>query len=366
MGRIAAARGQVAASIEAQRQRRWEIAQGWVEAGVVQSTRKLKVEANAWWAEYKLVDGWPASDSNMSVSELDTATVGFIVFLTTEKRKSPGVALATQSRVASLMGMQGFESPSNMPRTRSVRASLSKRVPAAVSVAAFGAAVFVKLLKAEATANHADSKYLLACYVLGYHALLRVSEMSIPSAEKAPEWCGGRGLMNEDVKQVTGFNGRAGMEVTLRWRKNNQRGEELKITLWGEPEAGALDPVRILRRVHQPGQPRAMLLREKRQRLGWRPLRADWVRKRVKAALASLGEDPLIYSSHSLRASGATTLIATGKWTPEMIMEYGGWKSKAVRRYFRAAMNQDRNAVGDMWSMFRGVCGLDAGADMGN
>jgi hypothetical protein len=319
---------------------------------VVSSTAGKKAEAVRWWKEFKVLDGWPAGDHKMSTMNIDEATVGFLDFLMCQKGKSAGRALAIQSAAATHISLSGFESPSKLPMTMIARRSLAKQVPAAVAVAAFGADVFRRLLAGESSAAEEDSKYMAACYVLGYHGLLRVSEMTIPSKAQEPRWLSGRGLMNEDLKQVRGPRGRKGMEITLKWRKNAQRGELLRITLWERKQAGDLDPFQILVKIHRPDRPRAMLLREKGVRVGWRPMTAARVRKRIKAALAALGENPKIHSSHSLRASGATALIATGKWSTEMVMQYGGWNSRAAERYFRAAMNRGRDAVGDVWEMF--------------
>ena len=333
----------------------------WIDEGVVVATANRQRDAAQWWQEYKETDGWPSRDEAMTAREVDRATVGFLEYLVTDMSKSYGVALSTQSALMTKLVLAGFSAPSLMPMTKLARARMTKKVPAAVSVAAFAADVFYRLLVMEEDLGHEDSDYLKACYVLGYHGLLRVSEMTLPSTARAPEWFGGRGLMNEDLRFFTAPDGRPAVEITLKWRKNAQRGDVLKITLYGSELGERLDAVAILRKVHRPNRPRAMLLREKRKLLGWRPMTSAWVRRRLKAGLAALGEDPRIHSSHSLRASGATALIATGKWTPTMVAEYGGWSSLVVLRYFRAAMNKGRDAVGDVWDKFVDLCVEDEG-----
>jgi hypothetical protein len=224
----------------------------------------------------------------MSASQVDRATVGFLEYLVADRGKSYGVALATQSALMTRLVLAGFSAPSLMPRTKLARGRMIKKVPAAVSVAAFGADVFYRLLLVEEELGLADSDQLKACYVLGHHGLLRVSEMSLPSTGRAKEWFSGRGLMNEDLRFFTSSDVRPAVEISLKWRKNAQRGDLLKITLYGSKAGGRMDAVAILRKVHRQDRPRAMLLREKRKTLGWRPLTAAWVRLRLKSALAAL------------------------------------------------------------------------------
>jgi integrase len=66
----------------------------------------------------------------------------------------------------------------------------------------------------------------------------------------------------------------------------------------------------------------------------------DWIRKRIKEAVSSLGLNPQDYSGHSLRSGGATDLFASG--VPYYaIKKRGHWTSDAALLYYRDSLSAD-------------------------
>ena len=61
-----------------------------------------------------------------------------------------------------------------------------------------------------------------------------------------------------------------------------------------------------------------------------------WYERRLDAMLTSVGEDPTLYSVHSLRAGGATELFLSGA-SMAVVQIYGRWKSESALIYFRDA-----------------------------
>ena len=60
------------------------------------------------------------------------------------------------------------------------------------------------------------------------------------------------------------------------------------------------------------------------------------LRSRLDAMLTAVGENPTLYSVHSLRTGGATELFLSGASMTEVQM-YGRWKSESALIYFRDA-----------------------------
>lgn len=66
----------------------------------------------------------------------------------------------------------------------------------------------------------------------------------------------------------------------------------------------------------------------------------DWIRKRIKHAVSSLGLNPADFSGHSLRSGGATDLFAAG--VPfYAIKKRGHWTSDAALLYYRDSLSAD-------------------------
>jgi len=66
----------------------------------------------------------------------------------------------------------------------------------------------------------------------------------------------------------------------------------------------------------------------------------DWIRKKIKLAVSSIGLNPAEYSGHSLRSGGATDLFAAG--VPfYAIKKRGHWSSDAALLYYRDSLSAD-------------------------
>jgi hypothetical protein len=69
------------------------------------------------------------------------------------------------------------------------------------------------------------------------------------------------------------------------------------------------------------------------------PLTTRHVLNVTKQLMASLGEDPTQFGSHSYRIGGATSLFAAGA-NPTVIRTMGRWSSDCYRLYVRACFGQ--------------------------
>jgi len=74
------------------------------------------------------------------------------------------------------------------------------------------------------------------------------------------------------------------------------------------------------------------------------PLRAGMMNKMVKWLMQSVGEDPAVYGSHSLRIGGASAALAAGV-PPETIRILGRWDSSVYEIYCRLS-RQSASRVG--------------------
>lgn len=71
----------------------------------------------------------------------------------------------------------------------------------------------------------------------------------------------------------------------------------------------------------------------------------DWLRLRIKAAVAAIGLNPAEYSGHSLRAGGATDLFVA-RVPLYVIKKKGRWASDAVMVYYRDEEDVDMAVEG--------------------
>jgi hypothetical protein len=91
------------------------------------------------------------------------------------------------------------------------------------------------------------------------------------------------------------------------------------------------------------------------QRMGDGTVSLDWLRHRIKTAVAKLGLDPKRYSGHSMRAGGATDLFVAR--VPYFIIKrMGRWTSDAAMVYYRAEEDV-RQSVRSAFSKMARACG---------
>ena len=84
------------------------------------------------------------------------------------------------------------------------------------------------------------------------------------------------------------------------------------------------------------GKPDALLFPSRRGK-AWVPTKTlsdDWLRGIIKKVAVELGLDPSIYSTHSLRAGGATDLFVA-RVPYFAIKKMGRWKSDSAMLYYR-------------------------------
>jgi hypothetical protein len=88
------------------------------------------------------------------------------------------------------------------------------------------------------------------------------------------------------------------------------------------------------------------------QRMGDGTVSLDWLRHRIKEAVAQLGLDPKRYSGHSMRAGGATDLFVAR--VPYFIIKrMGRWTSDAAMVYYRAEEDVRHSVRGAFSKMAR-------------
>ena len=125
--------------------------------------------------------------------------------------------------------------------------------------------------------------------------------------------------------------------VWLRRSKCNLAGDGEWVTCRGY---GVVSSVTLLRRyMEEMGllrEPDALLFPTRRGRQ-WRKssiILASWLRETIKALAESLGLDKRYYSTHSLRAGGATDLFVA-RVPYFAIKKMGRWKSDSAMLYYR-------------------------------
>ena len=83
-----------------------------------------------------------------------------------------------------------------------------------------------------------------------------------------------------------------------------------------------------------------------------KPMPTSYIRGVWIAALTAVGEDPSVYSLHSLRKASATTAYAGGFSEPEF-HHFGGWSSQAHRIYIRT---QEQKKISDILTRSMNSC----------
>jgi hypothetical protein len=306
------------------------------ESGCAVATKRTHVRAEREWSDFCLRHGLPDSVAFLSMEDFDDAVAAFLQFML-ESGRTPGAALATQSALTTRFNLEQKSSPSFLPLTQALRLALRRFCPPPLPVAALSPRLFFRLLQRLALMGEVRTPFLVAGFVLGFAALLRPSEFSVPSLAQAEEWKR-RGLRNSDLAFEVGRDGRSRVRISIRKRKNLQNDlPHLVYLVSPRPGEVGVDLVEILRQVHRPANPSAPLLWEWSERGGWRPLMTATIREVLKSLVASERLDAALVSAMSLRVSGASALSAAG-WQLEQIRVFGGWKSLAVLRYIRSAV----------------------------
>lgn len=166
---------------------------------------------------------------------------------------------------------------------------------------------FLNSIHAELHSSEANIP-LLAAMFLGHDALLRSAELlSLRRADI--------NVINQ--KQIC---------ITLRRTKTHRVGAAQSVFVSDRQGPSAFKLIRILLSGNTSQSPDTPLLGEGRAR--------NWLASGIKKAVSKQGLDPALYSTHSLRAGGATDLLRAG--TPlEIIRKAGRWRSDEVLKYLR-------------------------------
>jgi hypothetical protein len=188
-----------------------------------------------------------------------------------------------------------------------------------------------------------DTPYRVCALLLSMYGLLRGGlEAVVPGGAPAlKQYLEGRGLMREDLTFAYTSEGRLQMHVKLWWRKNGPH----DFTLYGRGHGGAFDPVKYIHEIWLLSPKYRHFIRQK-TRLGWGPMRASTLVSVIKDGVEAQGLDPTRYAATSLRAGGATMLLALG-WCVEDIMLFAGWASEVARRYLRKLAVDTRDVIWD-------------------
>ena len=168
-----------------------------------------------------------------------------------------------------------------------------------------------------------DARKLQEATILfvGHDCLLRVSEL----------------LGGLTVKDVLWKVGRDEYSIWLRRSKCNRSGSGEWVTC---RDYGGVNSISLLRsylsKLGIADQPDALLF-PSRSGKAWvwdRTLSDSWLRGIIKRTASELGMDPTAYSTHSLRAGGATDLFVA-RVPYFAIKKMGRWKSDSAMLYYR-------------------------------
>ena len=132
------------------------------------------------------------------------------------------------------------------------------------------------------------------------------------------------------------FRAEPGLVILLKWSKTNQFGQNTELIPIPRSKDPHMCPVSAYDLMEQlvptisPNQPLLALPAPPGGQLS--PVHPDWLSNELSSALEACGEDPSMYSFHSLRRSGATTAYRAGVQFAQ-IKKHGCWRSDAFWAY---------------------------------
>lgn len=182
--------------------------------------------------------------------------------------------------------------------------------------------------------SHSEACLLRAAATVLSFGAFRAGDLMQTAGNK---WQAGRPMSRGDVT-VQWQGPRARLRMHLRESKTDQlsKGETIYI---GETGCSPCAVTAMRAYLLQRGQAEGSLFRRK----SGQTLSQDWFTHQLRAALASLGLQANLYSSHSFRAGAATTAVQRG--LPEATVKHlGRWRSSVYKTYVRPP-KQDLSAV---------------------
>lgn len=161
-----------------------------------------------------------------------------------------------------------------------------------------------------------DRLKLLTAMFLGHDILLRSAELLA--------------LRTSDLKWLNSSS----VQISIRRTKSNRAGPSQTVTLYDRPGPSSFKLLQSF--IHAFGLatcgPQAFIFHQ--DGLANLPLTRTWLCNGIKAMLTSIGVDPTCYSTHSMRAGGATDLLRANV-SVDIIKKAGRWNSDEVLKYLR-------------------------------
>jgi integrase len=164
--------------------------------------------------------------------------------------------------------------------------------------------------------HNPDRLKLITAMFLGHDTLLRSAELLA--------------LRISDLKWLDTLS----IQICIRRTKSNQAGPSQTVTLHDRPGPSSLKLLKSLLQTFglSTSGPQAFIFHQ--DGLANLPLPRTWLCNGIKASLTSIGVNPACYSTHSLRAGGATDLLRAN--VPiDIIKKAGRWNSDEVLKYLR-------------------------------
>ena len=169
--------------------------------------------------------------------------------------------------------------------------------------------------------------YWCVC-LMGFFLMLRISHFTSQKSEFHQP------LKREDIQFTD-----SGAVVCIRWSKTKQFGGDILkwplLAISGSP----LCPVAAYKRMCTlVPLPQTSLAFQMKSGSMCHPITAGGFQCFLRKLVACTGNDPLLYSTHSLRRGGATWAFQCGV-SGELIQKFGGWKSDAYKGYLDVSLH---------------------------
>ena len=181
----------------------------------------------------------------------------------------------------------------------------------------------------------ANDRLIWAALTMAVHGMLRCGEFTVDKESEPAR------LLQSDLEYKV--SNQEYYRIFLRKSKTDPYGNGVWVTLYAT--GGRTCPYQAMSRYisqlpqHQ-SHPNMPLLVS----TNGKPLLKSLLVGRMKSMLGNVGEDSDLYTGHSLRKGGATSLMLAGVST-EIIQVRGRWKSNAYSRYVHVRNQQQQDAA---------------------
>lgn len=179
--------------------------------------------------------------------------------------------------------------------------------------------------------NHFQQLLLKAIFSVAFHGFFRLGELVVRIPENISKV-----LQRQDVQFITDNDKILGVELTLRFYKNNSANKPITIFLANKDHSGNFTngcncPICVLKQylalfTHSEGP----LF----QYANGQAVTVQFVSTNLKRLTSFLGLNSNLYKGHSFRIGAATHFASLG-YSEQYIQKLGRWHSNALQRYIR-------------------------------